>query len=94
MADWLASRQGGPRRKAQKAEEVAGVRPIPRPKPSGAAERLSKVTAGLSEIELWLRDLIRNGLAVAQQQPPGFWESPGLADDPLPEPASRECCAR
>lgn len=54
-----------------------------------AAARNQKVTAGINELETWLSDLIRNGLASAQTQPLSFWEqiakrlvdaqAPGLA---------------
>ena len=76
VSDWLASRQAKAEKKAQKPEQVAAAPIDPEAQAKRAAERLNKVTAGLAEIELWLRDLIRNGLAVAQQQPPGFWEAP------------------
>ncbi|MCI0339203.1 MAG: SWIM zinc finger domain-containing protein [Acidobacteria bacterium] len=39
-----------------------------------AAAREVRVAAGLQELELWLRDLIRSGLAAVQTQPPAFWE--------------------
>lgn len=38
-----------------------------------ALDREAKVTAGLQELELWLRDLVRAGLATAQTQPFYFW---------------------
>ncbi|MCB1777796.1 MAG: SWIM zinc finger family protein, partial [Candidatus Competibacteraceae bacterium] len=53
------------------------------------AERQRKVDAGLEELERWLRDLVRQGLAHAQQQPTRYWDgmaarlvdaqAPGLA---------------
>ncbi|MCU0392203.1 MAG: SWIM zinc finger family protein [Thermoflexibacter sp.] len=36
--------------------------------------RLKKVSAGIEELELWLRDLVRNGLIHAPNKPPNFWE--------------------
>src|SRR5262249_34531184 len=39
-----------------------------------AASRDAKVKDGLQELELWLRDIIRGGLAAVQSQPPSFWE--------------------
>ncbi|HEX9001510.1 MAG TPA: SWIM zinc finger family protein, partial [Blastocatellia bacterium] len=39
-----------------------------------AAAREAKVAAAVQVLQLWLRDLVRNGLAVAQTQPPQFWE--------------------
>jgi hypothetical protein len=40
-----------------------------------AQMRYNKVTAGMQDLELWLRDLVRQGLAVAQGQPYSFWDS-------------------
>jgi hypothetical protein len=39
-----------------------------------AAQREDRVAAGLQELERWLRDLVKQGLAAAQTQPPQFWE--------------------
>lgn len=54
-----------------------------------AAGRESRVAAGIDELDRWLRDLVRGGLAAAQAQPGRFWEgmaarmvdsqAPGLA---------------
>jgi hypothetical protein len=38
-------------------------------------QRQDRVVAGINEVELWLRDLVRQGLAVAQGQPPRYWEN-------------------
>src|SRR5262249_17466114 len=38
------------------------------------AKREANVTAGLQDLELWLRDIVRGGLAAIQSQPPQFWE--------------------
>jgi len=42
-----------------------------------AAQREAKVTKGLQELDLWLRDLIRNGLADAASKPYSFWDGMG-----------------
>ncbi|MBD2607287.1 SWIM zinc finger family protein [Scytonema hofmannii FACHB-248] len=42
-----------------------------------AQMRYNKVTAGMQDLELWLRDLVRQGLAVAQGQPYSFWDTAG-----------------
>jgi hypothetical protein len=36
---------------------------------------MAKVEAGVEEIELWLKDLIRNGLITAPEKSPSFWQS-------------------
>ncbi|MGI8504367.1 MAG: SWIM zinc finger family protein [Hassallia sp.] len=40
-----------------------------------ALMRYNKVTAGMQDLELWLRDLVRQGLAVVQGQPYSFWDT-------------------
>jgi hypothetical protein len=40
-----------------------------------AEQREDKVAAGLGELELWLTDLVRQGLASVSGQPAKFWES-------------------
>jgi hypothetical protein len=68
-AEWLArhpaSRAASPSRGV--ADPVAQSR--------RAAAREAKVAAGLAGLGRWLRDLVRQGLAVAQAQPASFWEA-------------------
>ncbi len=79
VADWLASRAQRAEKKAQvaadKAERGDTVADAAA-QAKRAASRLERVTAGLQELELWLHDLARGGLAQVQTQPLGFWESP------------------
>ncbi|MBW4509873.1 MAG: hypothetical protein KME64_25665 [Scytonematopsis contorta HA4267-MV1] len=39
-----------------------------------AEQRFAKVQAGMQDLELWLRDLVRQGLVIAQGQPYSFWD--------------------
>jgi hypothetical protein len=41
-----------------------------------AGQREAKVSAGIAEIDRWLLDLARGGIAGAAAQPPDFWEAP------------------
>jgi hypothetical protein len=86
--EWLESRFKRAEQKAEKQQ--AADKPIDEAaQAKRATAREAKVTAGVQELELWLRDLVRNGLAAAQTQPPQFWErmaarlvdaqAPGLA---------------
>jgi len=74
VAAWLAGRA--------KREEKKAVEPVAEPKPvdekaqaKRAAKRLDNVTHGLQELDLWLCDLVRQGLGAAQAQPRSFWEN-------------------
>lgn len=37
-------------------------------------KRLDVMAAGMDELDAWLRDLIRQGLAAAESRPPAYWE--------------------
>ncbi|MDQ0381054.1 SWIM zinc finger family protein [Amycolatopsis thermophila] len=64
--------------------------PDPEAQARRLAEREALMSAGIDDFELWLHDLVRQGLATARRQPPGFWDTaaarlvdaqlPGLAD--------------
>ncbi len=38
-----------------------------------AADRESRVSAGIEEMDLWLKDVVRQGLAAVQTRPSSFW---------------------
>lgn len=85
VSDWLANRvrreQPRTTRQAAPPDAAAQARRL--------AQREAKIAAGLNELDLWLSDLVRRGLAFAQEQPPRYWDhmaarlvdaqAPGLA---------------
>ncbi|HYE72986.1 MAG TPA: SWIM zinc finger family protein, partial [Blastocatellia bacterium] len=93
VEEWIASRAKRAQQQATKQAKAAGtdndaiVDAAAQQK--RVAARNQKVTAGINELETWLGDLIRHGLASAQTQPLSFWEqiakrlidaqAPGLA---------------
>jgi hypothetical protein len=76
VVEWLASRAKRAHQRSEKqAKNEAGEKIVDEAaQAKRAASREAKVTAGLRELELWLRDIARGGLAAAQSQPPQFWE--------------------
>jgi hypothetical protein len=76
VVEWLASRAKRAQQRSEKqAKNEAGEKIVDEAaQAKRAASREAKVTAGLRELELWLRDIARGGLAAAQSQPPQFWE--------------------
>ncbi len=76
VGEWIASRAKRAEQRIEKqAKAEAGEKIIdPAAQAKREANREAKVTTGLQELELWLRDLTRGGLAAAQSQPPQFWE--------------------
>ncbi len=94
MNEWLAKRAQSAKRKAARANADTDLDPGQHAKRAAAkdkrtAERQRKIEGGLEELERWLRDLVRQGLAYAQQQPARYWDdmaarlvdaqAPGLA---------------
>ncbi len=73
--EWLKGRAQRAEKKAAKVEETKEKPPDPEAQAKRAAEREGKVRRGLEELDLWLRDLVRQGLVKAQVQPGSFWEN-------------------
>lgn len=76
VSDWLASRSKRAEQKAERAAKQADEIADPQARAKRAANREANVAAGLRELELWLHDLIRNGLAAPQIQEHKFWDNP------------------
>src|SRR5262249_58882586 len=76
VVEWLASRAKRAEQRAEKQSRAeAGDKIVDEAaQAKRAASREAKVAAGLRELELWLRDIARGGLAAVQSQPPNFWE--------------------
>lgn len=72
--EWLATRAERAQQKAAKQAAQSEQTPDPKAQTKRAEAREKKVAAGLQELDLWLRDLVRNGLAHALTQPHSFWE--------------------
>jgi hypothetical protein len=97
LQEWLDKRQQTQSKKPAKPAEEAAVisddaaasttsidAEIARKKRE--AQRLSRMQQGATELETWLVDLMRAGLAAAQSQLSSFWESQAarLVDNQLP----------
>ncbi|NML65442.1 hypothetical protein HHL22_09520 [Hymenobacter sp. RP-2-7] len=101
LEEWLAKRQQTQAKKEEKAAEprpvapesaavAADSEPTSTPGSGVAPARLARMAQGADELEIWLLDLVRHGLATLNQQPPRFWESQAarLVDNQLPGLAS------
>lgn len=80
LTEWQAKREQNAQRKSARANAETELDPEQQAKRAAArdkrsAERQRKVEAGLEELERWLRDLIRQGLAHAQKQPARYWDA-------------------
>lgn len=78
VAEWLAKRGQNAQKRAAPAAAAAAEVPLAAPKRSthsgSAAAREAKVAAGLDELDRWLCDLVRQGLASAQGRSHRFWD--------------------
>lgn len=89
--EWADERAGRAARRSERTQREDGAAPED---PEAAARRLEQrtalMTSGVAELELWLADLVRGGLAAARRQPLSWWDAtaarlvdaqlPGLAD--------------
>jgi SWIM zinc finger len=75
VTEWLEARDARAEKQAKK-EASPERKPDEQAQGRRAAERAAKVTAGLQELELWLRDLMRHGLASVQGRSYSFWTAP------------------
>lgn len=70
VSNWLNTRQQKRVKKAQSGQVTD-----PAAQAKRVAKRLEKVTAGVEELDRWLRDLMREGLAAVQTQPYSYWDA-------------------
>jgi hypothetical protein len=73
VLDWLAKRQANTTRKQERAAKTVDQPPSANQLKS-AEKRQAAVKKGLDGLDLWLNDLVRQGLASVQTQPASFWE--------------------
>jgi hypothetical protein len=76
VSEWLASRGERAAKSVEKAADVAKAPADPEAKAKRVAKREDAIAAGLDALDVWLRDLVRGGLAAAQSKPTKFWEEP------------------
>ena len=72
VQEWLEKRSQTAIKKEAKQKAVVAD---PRAQAKRIAEREAKICAGLADLDQWLRDLMRQGLATVQTQPYSYWES-------------------
>lgn len=73
VAEWIAQRAERREARAARAAEPRAVDADAQAK--RAAKRQARVEDGIEELTLWLKDVIRQGLANAQTRPLSFWEA-------------------
>ena len=88
VASWLASRAAA---KESKATQAASAVPDAAQQAKRAEKRLALVARGIDTLDLWIQDLMRNGLAGLELQGRAFWEKQAarLVDSQAPALAAR-----
>jgi len=72
VAEWLESRRKRSEKKARRAEKAA--KPVdPKARKKRVDRRKENIQAGLKDLELWLLDILRQGLAALQSREPDYW---------------------
>ncbi len=99
VATWLAKRAATKAKQEAKREATASDAPVDeataakraKDQAKRAAQRETEMLKGLDRLDLWLTDLMRSGLAEAEQKPAAFWEGPAaqLVDSKAPGLALR-----
>lgn len=74
VTEWLAKRQTKAEQRAQKEEPIEKAND-PAAQARRAELRSKKVDKGIAELQQWMFDIIRQGLAAAQTKPYTFWEN-------------------
>lgn len=90
LIDWTTARAKRAQQRAEK-EQNGGKILDPVAQAKRIAQRQHKIDGGLQELDLWLRDLIRHGLAAAQARGYSFWDAPAarMVDAQAPAVAVR-----
>jgi hypothetical protein len=90
VTDWLKKQAAVAKRK-EILEENKAAGKVATPSPKTVEKRQAQVAAGIEHLDLWLNDLIRNGIGTLETQPTTFWESQAarLVDNQAPGLASR-----
>jgi hypothetical protein len=74
VATWLAKRAASSKPKEPKDSQKSSPAPPSASATKNAEKRWAHMMKGLDLLDLWLNDLIRNGLASVETQPASFWE--------------------
>jgi hypothetical protein len=74
VAEWVAKRQSKAEQRTKK-EENKEKAPDPAAQVRRAEQRSKKVDKGVAELQQWMFDICRQGLAAVQTKPYTFWEA-------------------
>ncbi|MGC1275144.1 MAG: SWIM zinc finger family protein [Planctomycetaceae bacterium] len=89
VVEWLSRRQARAVRQTEKTEEAASKPVDEQAQRKRVEKRENRVREGVERLDLWMRDLVRSGIAGIESKPASFWDeqakrlvdaqAPGLA---------------
>lgn len=75
VTEWLSARVERAGKQAEKKAAQAEVKPAdPAATAKREAKRLDRMVTGAKELELWMADLVRQGMSDLPGKPPHFWQ--------------------
>ncbi len=93
VVSWLTKRAAATKRKetVKESGETKANQPPSAAQLKTAEKRIAQVTQGIEQLDLWLNDLVRNGLGNLGTQPAKFWEEQAqrMVDAQAPALATR-----
>jgi hypothetical protein len=91
VLEWLGKREVAAKTRETRQEKEPAAVVDPAAAAKRAAQRAKRVSDGLDRLDLWLRDLVRNGLAGLEAKPFSYWDgqAAGLVDAQAPGLAAR-----
>jgi hypothetical protein len=91
VEEWLAKRRGRQEKSSERTTDQLEKPVDVKAQQKRAEQREARVSEGLERLDLWIRDLVRNGLAGLESRPPSFWDeqSRRLVDAQAPGLSSR-----
>jgi hypothetical protein len=89
--EWIVKRKAREEKKSQPQSDEPKKPVDEKAQQRRADQREARVREGLERLDLWINDLVRNGLAGIETKPPSFWEEQAkrLVDAQAPGLASR-----
>ena len=75
VREWLDKREQRQKTRVAKAEQKAETQADPKKAAKTREKRIKAMTQGLEDCELWLRDLVANGLSTVRNQGYSFWDN-------------------
>ena len=90
-AEWLAKREARIAKQAEKSETKAAAPVDEQAKQKRSEKREARIRDGIERLDLWLKDIVRSGLATIESRPMGFWDEQArrLVDAQAPALAAR-----